>query len=392
MKKIVFFVNGHTSKNQISGGDVRFREMLKRMRPFKKYVVTSKFGYDMYEKENLDAKYFLTSEDTKNHSVISLYLTRSIKSLFLDIDISDQDIIYSVSDFLPNIIPAFVLKQKHKNVKWVVCIYLIVPELFKDYTERFTEGSNFSIPSFSRFFYYLNQQLTVFLAKRWSDKIFVLNKIDKDYLIEKKDVNQALVHIVNGGIDYKRIKDISPKDAKHYDAIFLGRFHPQKGIFDLIRIWKLVCEKRPDSRLGIIGSGSRNFQYQLNKLIHDNDISQNIELLGLESGDAKFCLLKSSHIFVCPSSYESWGIVIAEAMACGLPVVAYDLPVYESIYGNNILKVPIGNLEQFAENILKLLNDEQLRDSIRFKGREFVKKYDWDMIAERELELLKNMQ
>ena len=91
---------------------------------------------------------------------------------------------------------------------------------------------------------------------------------------------------------------------------------------------------------------------------------------------------------MCPSYYESFAIVIAEAMACGLPVIAYDLPIYEDIYGENIVRVSLGNIHQFADVILTFLKDDNLRKSFGLGGRKFTERYDWDKIAEKEYQLM----
>jgi glycosyltransferase involved in cell wall biosynthesis len=122
--------------------------------------------------------------------------------------------------------------------------------------------------------------------------------------------------------------------------------------------------------------------------IKENDLSGNIELVGSKFGDEKFLLLKYSSIFLCPSYYESFAIVVAEAMACGLPVVAYGLPIYDDIYGECILKVPLGDLKKFAGAIINFLNNDDLRRAFGLEGQKFIQRYDWDEIAEKERRLM----
>jgi len=74
----------------------------------------------------------------------------------------------------------------------------------------------------------------------------------------------------------------------------------------------------------------------------------------------EFQVLKSSKIFILPSYNESWALVVCEAMACGLPVVAYDLPVFEEVYKKGMILIPIGDIDKFAGAILKLLYDIKL--------------------------------
>ncbi|MBN1245719.1 glycosyltransferase family 4 protein [Candidatus Bathyarchaeota archaeon] len=227
----------------------------------------------------------------------------------------------------------------------------------------------------------------MFLGKRWADKTLVLNNIDKKFLVDNIGFAESLVRVVNGGVDYKHIQSLKANGKISYDAVFLGRFHPQKGIFDLIKIWRLVCDKKPDAKLCIIGSGSSLFLEKVRNLVKKNNLLSNVELVGLKLGDEKLLLLKSSRLFLCPSYYESFAIVIAEAMACGLPVVAYNLPIYEGIYGKNIVRVQLGNIHQFADAVITFLDDNNLRKTFGLDSEKFVDRYNWDKIVEEEYTL-----
>ena len=303
-------------------------------------------------------------------------------------DISDIEAIYSSSDFRGDTFPAFVWKLRNRKTKWIICVFLIVPSLFKDYSKGYSKNDDFSLPSFTRIIYFFSQRLTLFLGSRWASQILVLNSTDKEYLAKNRDVAKSRITVVNGGVDYNRLKSLSSKKKEIYDAVFLGRMHPQKGIFDLIKIWKIVCDKKPKARLCIIAGGLASFTEKVNSLIKENNLQDNVELAGFRQGDEKFMMLKSSKIFLCPSYYESFAIVIAEAMACGLPVVAYDLSIYNDIYGKNILTVPLGDVNKFAAAVLIFLNDSKLRSSYGTTGQKFVQQYDWEQISKKELDII----
>lgn len=386
--KVVAFLNAFSEG--VSGGDARFIEIMKRLeeqRNIELTVVTSNLGKELCNQMNLNAVFRITTSDHEVGNVILLYIKRIIAALLLDLKVQKGTILYSTSDFLPDVLPAFIWKLRNKKAKWIVCIFLLVPSLFRDYTKTFSKDNKFSIPTFSRLFYFLSQQLTISLAKKYANKILVLNSEDKINLIKERGLDRLKINVVNGGIDYKHIESLKV-DQKIYDGVFLGRFHAQKGIFDLIKIWKLVSNKQPNAKLCIIGGGDVSLMEQAQALIQENNLSNNIKLAGPKFNDERFLFLKSSRIFLCPSYYESFAIVIAEAMACGLPVVAYDLPIYKDIYNKNILTIPLGDIDQFADAIIKFLENEKLRLSFGLEGKKFVQWYDWDKRAEEDYRIM----
>lgn len=395
-KKVICFFNSIVNNTGLdiqfvgfSGGDVRFVEVFKRINNMDKIIVTSQIGKDLCDLNKVEANFILTTKELHTRNILLTDFLRTTKALFLKIAQKSNDVIYSASDFLMDILPAFVLKLRSRKSKWVICIFLIMPTLFKDYTRSFSKNNGFSLPTLRRILYFTSQKLTISLGKRWADQILVLNNMDKKYL-EKSGVDPSKIRVVTGGVDYEHIKDMKNK-TKLFDGIFLGRFHPQKGIFDLVKIWKAVCSKRPNAQLCIIGTGSAPLVEEVMETIKEHKLSDNITLVGSKSGEEKFSLLKSSNVFLCPSYYESFAIVIAEAMACGLPVVAYNLPIYGDIYEKRILKVPLGNLDQFADAVLHFLDNDESRKAYGLEGQKFVSRYDWADIAQKEYKLMTDL-
>lgn len=374
----------------LSGGDARFIEIFKRIKYFDKVIITSLVGRKICEHNNLEARFILTTKELQASNIVFTDFIRIIKALFLKIEIRDNDTIYSTSDFLMDTLPGFVWKFRNRKANWVVCVFLLVPSLFKDYSRSYSKTNNFSIPSFNRILYFFSQQLTISLGRRWADHILVLNRIDKEYLTRNRGIDESKIIVVNGGVDYEHIISLRSEKTKTYDAVFLGRMHAQKGIFDLIKIWRIVCNEKREARLCIIAGGLPSIVEKVDAAIRENNLRDNIELAGFRQGDEKFTMLKSSKLFLCPSYYESFAIVIAEAMACGLPVIAYNLPIYNDIYGTNITTVPLGDIDKFADAVLNLLNNSNLMKIFGAIGKKFVQQYDWNSVSKIELEIFLN--
>jgi glycosyltransferase involved in cell wall biosynthesis len=97
--------------------------------------------------------------------------------------------------------------------------------------------------------------------------------------------------------------------------------------------------------------------------------------------------LKSARVFVFPSREEGWAISVWEAMACGAPVIAYDLEAYNGLKGG-IAKVPVGDIGGMANAILTLLQNESDRGLMRDAAMREVRGFDWATIIEEEAKSL----
>jgi glycosyltransferase involved in cell wall biosynthesis len=379
--KIIGLLNSYSEG--ISGGDLHFMEIFKRLKQAEKWVITSNLGKKKCQELGLKAKYLITSKEKKFTNICLTYVQRIINGTRLIKKINGADVVYSSSDFLPDTLPAYFYKLKNKKCRWIAAIHLLVPSLFYDYWERFLEKKRTSLPSVRRLLYFINQRLTICLAKKKADLIFVVNKLDREFLIKKFNINAKKIKVVNNGINYNELVSL-PEEKKIYDAIFIARFHPQKGIFELLKIWQIVCQQKPNAKLCVIGSGSLEIIKKIKKEAKKLGVDKNIVFQGAKFGKEKLRLLKSSKIFVFPSLYESFAIVIAEAMACGLPVISYNLPVYKEIYNDYLLSVKIEKREKFAKIVINLLNNKEKRDKLSRSSQKFIKKCDWDELYEKQ--------
>ncbi|HEY6183826.1 MAG TPA: glycosyltransferase [Terriglobales bacterium] len=115
--------------------------------------------------------------------------------------------------------------------------------------------------------------------------------------------------------------------AKHPDlrnkrlALFLGRIHPKKACDVLIEAFAAVLGEHPEWHLVISGPDQVAWQQKLIALAHERKIAHAITWTGLITGDVKYGALKAAEVFVLPSHQENFGIVVAEALACGTPVL-----------------------------------------------------------------------
>ncbi|MDP1845632.1 MAG: glycosyltransferase family 4 protein [Candidatus Moranbacteria bacterium] len=375
------------SHNGKTGGLVRLVEILKRLNDpsgTETILVSSDENYADYFRENgIAIEFKPVKSNLKFKSLFGLCLKSLLiiaKSFFvlkLDfLESKDEKVIaYSSSDLFWEVIPAFYFKIRKKNIKWVQAIHHIYPD-WK--TRPGNKATNF--------FGYYSQRFSFWLIKKKADKIISVSDFSKNQLV-KAGFPESKINVSSNGIDIEYFESIK-KIETAYDGVFLGRLNRSKGIFDLIRIWKKVCDELPQARLAIIGGGREETKKILLKKIRNYNLEKNIDLLGFLEDKKAHQILKSGKVFLFPSHEEGWGIAIAEAMACGLPVVSWNLPVYKEIFGIRTMQIEEKNTNLFSSKVLELLKNDTMRKKIGEDGKEFIKKYSWDSVAKKELEII----
>jgi glycosyltransferase involved in cell wall biosynthesis len=198
-------------------------------------------------------------------------------------------------------------------------------------------------------YYWASQNLSLWLF-RWLEgkRLFYVHPDMKPRLRALGYHEKEMVFISNGM--NLQVAEQVPPQKKEYDVIWLGRVHRQKGIDDLLAILVILARELKDFRAVLVGRLG-----ELSPRLAELKLSHCVTLTGLVSEEEKFRLFKASRVFLMPSRQESWGIVIAEALACDVPVVAYDLPAYRPIFGGLIDYVPSFDFEVFKTKSLEAI-------------------------------------
>jgi glycosyltransferase involved in cell wall biosynthesis len=173
-------------------------------------------------------------------------------------------------------------------------------------------------------------------------------------------------------------------------VIAVGRYVYQKGFDQLLQAWATIERQYPEWQLVVFGDGNRTpYEQQMKELgIDDN----RCHLYG-PTTDIQQEYVNSS-IFVFSSRFEGFGMVLTEAMACGLPVVAFDCPWGpRSIIadGKDGLLVENGNVKALADALARLMSDENLRRSMAEAGVRNVQRFSLNSIAGRWKSLFESL-
>ena len=165
-------------------------------------------------------------------------------------------------------------------------------------------------------------------------------------------------------------------------VVTIARYSHEKGIDLLLQAWSRVEKQYPDWRLDVYGDGdTKPYCQQMSMLGIDGSRCA----LNKRTNDVESVYCQSS-IFVLSSRFEGFGMVLLEAMACGLPVVSFNCPWGpQSIIsdGDDGLLVKNGDVDALANAISHLVSDEQMRNTMSQAAQRNVKRFDINQIADR---------
>lgn len=244
---------------------------------------------------------------------------------------------------------------------------------------------------FSRNFHLMEERGGIYklVAKYWRRKqAMAVKKLDKLVLLTSQDeicwkTTTQKTCVIPNPITIKQGKR-SALDKKR--AIAVGRLNEQKGYEFLIDAWTIVAKNHPDWNLDIFGEGE--LKEDIQNMIVDLHLQDYISLKGVVT-DINSEYAESS-ILVLSSRYEGFGLVLVEAMSCGVPCVAFDCPYGpRDIIKNGEDGILVNHLDvkALAEGLSKLIENEDLRQSMGSKSLENIQRYNIDNVMQKWVEL-----
>ncbi len=216
------------------------------------------------------------------------------------------------------------------------------------------------------------------------DEVIAVSQSPARYLRELFD---GEIKIVPNGIDLKKYspnnKRLNKYDDGKINVLYVGRLDKRKGVLMLIKAFRELKEKFDNARLIIAGKGEED--KKVRKYIKKHSL-EDVELLGYVEEELKKSLYVTCDIFCSPALYgESFGIVLAEAMASGKPVVACSNSGYKSVLKGKgaLLLVEPNDVKMLTQKLLLLCKDENLRKEMGKWGLKEVKKYSWEKVVDQ---------
>lgn len=198
--------------------------------------------------------------------------------------------------------------------------------------------------------------------------------------------------VIPNGIDFASyaapdVQPIPEFDDGRPNILFVGRMDERKGFRHLLRAYPHIKERFPETRLLVVGAYQPEEVASYKRYARCYGL-EDIHFIGKVSQDDLPRFYRTATIFSAPSTgSESFGIILLEAMAAGVPIVASDIAGYRSVLTHHKegLLVEPGNEMAIVEAITSLLEDPHMRTNMTANGQSTAQQYDWRVVAPRIL-------
>ena len=216
------------------------------------------------------------------------------------------------------------------------------------------------------------EKLSVRIAVSEASRLTLTEHLDTDAIV------------IPNGVYASRFRNGSSQEKWTGETIgFIGRFEePRKGLSVLLEALPIVARFVPNVRVLVAGPGDTEEIYND---IHPQ-LRSRISFLGRLTEEDKADFLSSVSVYVAPNTGgESFGIILAEAMAAGAPVIASNIPAFVSLLGEGSFGslFETEDVQDLARKIIDLLRDDEKRQRLSIAAQERSKFFDWDTVAEQ---------
>lgn len=238
--------------------------------------------------------------------------------------------------------------------------------------------------------------LEYFIFKRANVIVAVSNKVKESFENVHKNISDKII-VLPVGVDMDEFKPLD-KDylRQKYDIgeetkvlLFAGVLEERKNIGLLIRAFRYVQERYPDSILLIVGDGP--LRSSLEKLVEELKIKSKVWFLGEVSREQLPESYNLADVFALPSLSEGSPTVVREALACGIPVVSTDVGDVKEIITDPLLGTVVNTYTDervFAEALIETIeNIDKNNEEIKKRCRDIARKYSFENVVEKYVEI-----
>ena len=205
--------------------------------------------------------------------------------------------------------------------------------------------------------------------------------------LRKMGVMQERLRYIPNGVDIEEFYPVSTDYPVTNRILWVGRMSKEKGLDILIKAMREVVQDVPQAQLILVGDGPERGAVE--QMIKDYHLGEHIHLEGLQSHLEMPRYFRMSQIFVLPSAYEGFPLVVLEALASGLPCIASNVGGIQAVIENGVngYLVPPKDASELSFKIIELMSNPEVVKEMGKNAREKVKDhYSWDKIADRTID------
>ncbi len=245
----------------------------------------------------------------------------------------------------------------------------------------------------------------IFLHKKNFCNAYIITKslLAEDFLKKQGFKN---VHTIGVGLDTEKfekqqeknitIENLINQKEKHslQFMLYIGKMEDRRNITFLIDILENVIKKNKNVKLILVGKGNQEYVNKCFKYAKEKNIFENIIYIESIPQQELPELYKNCEVFLLPTQYEIFGMVLLEAMYFGIPTITTLNGGSSTIIKNqeNGIICSLNNLEEWTDSVNKILNDSDFRKRIIENSRkQIIKNYTWDILADKFLSIYKDL-
>ncbi|MDA4127886.1 MAG: glycosyltransferase family 4 protein [Thaumarchaeota archaeon] len=378
---ICLFVHRYRWGRQIRGDERGFLEKAKVYKARRVSLLTVEMhpSFQRDAKENAYVSFEIRDCRLPLRSPLDMaaLLVRSVPRLAF-VGLERPSAIYAYNQDPENVVSGYLLKVILRR-PLVIVYHHLSEDTFASFRDGFASRRQRKYGLFNSIWRSIVPAANRFSAIR-ADAHLALSEATKTDVVKSLGVQDCVV--VGNGLDREKFR--TKKRDQVYDAVFLGRLVPQKGIDILLKSWSIVHGKLPQAKLLLMGGGDRSDQQKYQAMAKDLGIADAVIFRGFVGDKELVELLNSSKVFVFPSRREGFAQAVSQAMGCGLCCVLSDIPSLRDVYDDVALFVPPERPDELADTVLSVLGDDERRAKFGARANAYVQRFDWERVVEKE--------
>lgn len=241
-------------------------------------------------------------------------------------------------------------------------------------------------------------------ALKHAQKIIAVSEFTKQDILNlyPKTPSDKIAVVHNGYNDelYRPLPADSAKAVSILDKytlsapylLYIGRLEKKKNIPALVEAYAFLRENHPEIKAKLVLIGDAGFGYdEIKYTIEEFNLNNQVVMPGWVAEEDMPYILNAAAAFVFPSKHEGFGIPVLQSLACGIPTAVSDIPVLREVAGDAALYFDQNDKRAIAEALARILQDEDLRQTLTLKGLEQAKKFSWRRCAEETLAVIRSL-